>query len=86
LTVGELMHRLAGIPPETQVRIIVSDDEFSSRLCAVDLVYTIKLRARGVPFQVCVPATDDQQIVAAAKKTQAVIDAAEGDATKGTSV
>lgn len=71
MTVGELMHRLAGLPPETQVRVV------DGRLIPLSTVHTLKLRAGQTRFLVCVLAAGAQNISRAAEYTQAAIDAAE---------
>lgn len=76
MTVGELMHLLACLPPETQVRVV------DGRLIPLSTVHTLKLRAGQMRFLVCVLSTSAQNIGRAAERTQEAIDAAEANRGK----
>jgi hypothetical protein len=78
VTVAELMHRLAGLPPETQVRLPVTTFASGTRLLSLAHVHTIKMRVGNhLRFPVCVLSGPGADITRAAEREQQAIDAAE---------
>jgi hypothetical protein len=85
MTVAELMHRLAGLPPETQVRLPVTTLTSGTRLLSLARVHTIKMRVGNLRFPVCVLSGPGADITRAAEREQQAIDVAERKKTNNAS-